>query len=289
LKHSSIEQQLSRSPPGPPRMSGNLTVNVLNATGLKDSDGMFGGSSDPYVYLQIKGMDAQKTSVINDNLNPEWNETFVFENIEKPMSKILKVTVYDKDTVHDDVLGGAEIDLGTLRNVGEPQPFELEVDRHGPMGILGKAKLNLECSTDGWGNGPDGTGALFVNVQNAQGLRDADGMGAGASDPYVYLTIDGSESKQTSTQNDRLNPEWNEELVFAGIENPGSKILGIKVFDEDTLGDDKLGQAQIDLGTLTADEEQAFSLTVDKKGLGGIFGKATLNLTCKASGFGNRP
>jgi len=270
-------------------MSGNLTVNVINATGLKDSDGMFGGSSDPYVYLQIKGMVVQKTSVIDDNLNPEWNETFVFENIEKPMSKILKITVYDKDTVHDDVLGGAEIDLGTLKNVGEPQRFELEVDRHGPMGVLGKAMLNLTCSTDGWGNGEDGTGALVVNVLNAQGLRDADGMGAGASDPYVYLAIDGLDAQQTSTQNDRLNPEWNEELVFESIQSPGSKILKIKVFDEDTLADDKLGQAEIDLGTLTAGEEQAFSLTVDKKGLGGILGKSTLNLTCRARGFGNRP
>jgi Ca2+-dependent lipid-binding protein len=34
------------------------------------------GKSDPYVVLYVRPMFKVKTQVIDDNLNPEWNETF---------------------------------------------------------------------------------------------------------------------------------------------------------------------------------------------------------------------
>jgi len=53
---------------------GKLTVTVVRAESLKNKELI--GKSDPYVVLFIRPMFREKTSVIDDNLNPQWNETF---------------------------------------------------------------------------------------------------------------------------------------------------------------------------------------------------------------------
>lgn len=269
-------------------MSGDLEILVKNCTGLSDEDGIGGGKSDPYVYFTIEGCDAQQTSTKENTQEPEWNETITFEGIEKPGTKVLRVRVYDDDTFGDDKVGEATIDLGELINQEDPQDFELEVDRRWG-GLLGKAVLNLSLTTKGWGNPPGGAGDLVVLVKSCTGLDDADGIGGGASDAYVYLSIDGEESQKTSVKGDTLNPVWDEELTFAGLDKPCSKVLKVSVWDDDVLSDDKLGEAEIDLGGLvTSADPQDFSLVVDRK-LGGLLGKATLELSVTTGGWGGVP
>ncbi|GJN30903.1 hypothetical protein PR202_gb19248 [Eleusine coracana subsp. coracana] len=53
---------------------GKLTVTVVRADSLKNKELI--GKSDPYVVLFIRPIFKEKTRVIDDNLNPEWNETF---------------------------------------------------------------------------------------------------------------------------------------------------------------------------------------------------------------------
>ena len=53
---------------------GKLSVTVVKATSLKNKELI--GKSDPYVTLYVRPMFKVKTKVIDDNLNPEWNETF---------------------------------------------------------------------------------------------------------------------------------------------------------------------------------------------------------------------
>jgi Ca2+-dependent lipid-binding protein len=53
---------------------GKLSVTVVRANNLINTD--FIGKSDPYVVLYVRPMFKVKTKVIDDNLNPEWNETF---------------------------------------------------------------------------------------------------------------------------------------------------------------------------------------------------------------------
>jgi hypothetical protein len=36
------------------------------------------GTSDPYVTFDIRGQDQQKSKIIKNSLNPEWNEKFIF-------------------------------------------------------------------------------------------------------------------------------------------------------------------------------------------------------------------
>ena len=52
---------------------GKLTVTVVKANNLKNLELV--GKSDPYVVLYVRPMFKVKTKVVDDNLNPVWNET----------------------------------------------------------------------------------------------------------------------------------------------------------------------------------------------------------------------
>ena len=91
-------------------------VNVsMNADGLKVTKQQslnFWDCSDPYVEL-VCGNVAQKTKVVQDNLNPEFNETFSFTAAP---SDQLTLKVWDFDAVKaDDLLGTLEIPLFKLK------------------------------------------------------------------------------------------------------------------------------------------------------------------------------
>ena len=84
-------------------------VQVVSAKGLRAADA--NGLSDPYAVVHL-GDRTQQTRVIQENLNPEWHETFVFsaEEIQSAlmdsMSSLL-FEVWDSDfgLVADDFLG----------------------------------------------------------------------------------------------------------------------------------------------------------------------------------------
>ncbi|XVF50472.1 hypothetical protein PTKIN_Ptkin04bG0104200 [Pterospermum kingtungense] len=66
-------------------------------------------TSDPYVVVKM-GRQKLKTSVIDKDVNPEWNEDLTL-SITDP-SVPVKLTVYDHDTFSkDDKMGDAEIDI----------------------------------------------------------------------------------------------------------------------------------------------------------------------------------
>merc|ERR1711974_93779 len=84
--------------------SGKLTVAVLEARKPKKMD--ITGASDPYVKLKLfdsKGKrigKKKKTSVKSCNLNPYWNESFVFLIDEMDMKRVyLDILVCDYDLI----------------------------------------------------------------------------------------------------------------------------------------------------------------------------------------------
>jgi Ca2+-dependent lipid-binding protein len=64
-----------------------------------------------YVKIHGCGNHKLKTKVIQNNLNPEWNEVFhlTLESLEGNLKLILDV--YDEDINNDDFIGGLSIDL----------------------------------------------------------------------------------------------------------------------------------------------------------------------------------
>ncbi|KAK6118365.1 hypothetical protein DH2020_047936 [Rehmannia glutinosa] len=75
---------------------GVLSVTVISAEDLPAKDLM--GKSDPFVVLRMKKSEQNnKTRVLNDTLNPVWNQTFDFV-VEDGLHELLILEVYDHDT-----------------------------------------------------------------------------------------------------------------------------------------------------------------------------------------------
>uniref|UniRef100_A0A0D9VRY3 C2 domain-containing protein n=1 Tax=Leersia perrieri TaxID=77586 RepID=A0A0D9VRY3_9ORYZ len=91
---------------------GRLTVTVVRAESLKNKELI--GKSDPYVVLYIRPMFKEKTSVIDDNLSPEWNETFSLIAEDKETQHLI-LQVFDEDKLKQDKrLGIAKLPLNDL-------------------------------------------------------------------------------------------------------------------------------------------------------------------------------
>eukprot|EP01089_Gocevia_fonbrunei_P000386 TRINITY_DN103_c0_g1_i1.p1 TRINITY_DN103_c0_g1~~TRINITY_DN103_c0_g1_i1.p1 ORF type:complete len:226 (-),score=59.71 TRINITY_DN103_c0_g1_i1:120-797(-) len=92
------------------------TVTVTVVSGYKLPAADMGSKSDPYVILSLQGGRSTRfqTRTINNNINPTWNETFSFPNVNIQSDSIL-FQVYDKDTFSkDDELGKVSFPLSRL-------------------------------------------------------------------------------------------------------------------------------------------------------------------------------
>ncbi|PIA42311.1 hypothetical protein AQUCO_02000036v1 [Aquilegia coerulea] len=75
---------------------GVLSVTVISAEDLPAADIM--GKADPYIVLHMKKTEAKnKTRVVNESLNPVWNQTFDFV-VEDGLHDMLILELYDHDT-----------------------------------------------------------------------------------------------------------------------------------------------------------------------------------------------
>ncbi|CAA0825400.1 ADP-ribosylation factor GTPase-activating protein AGD12 [Striga hermonthica] len=106
---------------------GTLKVKVLKGTNLAVRDML---SSDPYIILTL-GQKQVRTSVVNSNLNPIWNEELKLD-VPGNYSSI-KLQVYDHDMFSaDDIMGEAEIDI---------QPMITSAIAFGDAGMFGDMQI----------------------------------------------------------------------------------------------------------------------------------------------------
>ncbi|MBA0610103.1 hypothetical protein Godav_010995 [Gossypium davidsonii] len=87
---------------------GKLTVTVVKANDLKNLEMI--GKSDPYVVVHIRPLFKIKTKVVENNLNPIWNETFELIAEDRETQE-LTVEVFDQDIGQDKRLGIAKFRL----------------------------------------------------------------------------------------------------------------------------------------------------------------------------------
>ncbi|XP_039121292.1 synaptotagmin-5 [Dioscorea cayenensis subsp. rotundata] len=103
---------------------GKLSIVVVKANALKNMEMI--GKSDPYVVLYVRPMFKVKTKVVNNNLNPVWNETFELIADDQETQSIV-FEVFDEDNLADDKkLGIVKLPLHEL----EPETskeFELRL------------------------------------------------------------------------------------------------------------------------------------------------------------------
>ncbi|WVZ17634.1 hypothetical protein V8G54_010616 [Vigna mungo] len=97
---------------------GKLSVTVVKATALKNMEMI--GKSDPYVVVHIRPLFKYKTKVVDNNLNPTWNERFELIAEDKETQSLI-LEVFDKDIGQDKRLGIVQVPLNDLDNQTEKE------------------------------------------------------------------------------------------------------------------------------------------------------------------------
>ncbi|KAI3908436.1 hypothetical protein MKW92_040890 [Papaver armeniacum] len=96
---------------------GVLSVTVISAEEVPATDIL--GKADPYVILSLKKAGTKnKTRVVNDSLNPVWNQTFDFV-VEDGLHDMLVLELYDHDTFGKDYIRRCIITLTRVILEGE--------------------------------------------------------------------------------------------------------------------------------------------------------------------------
>ncbi|XP_043716577.1 calcium-dependent lipid-binding protein-like isoform X2 [Telopea speciosissima] len=87
---------------------GRLDVTVVKANDLKNMEMI--GKSDPYVVVYVRPLYKVKTKVIDNNLNPVWNQTFEMIAEDKETQSLI-FEVFDEDVGQDKRLGVTKLPL----------------------------------------------------------------------------------------------------------------------------------------------------------------------------------
>lgn len=105
----------------------DLKIVLVRCNNLKDTDTF--GKSDPYVVLEVHGQ-RQISSCKNNDLNPVYNETFLFRNVDQHQK--LDITVKDKDVMSDDKVGHGSLKVSDVPR-GQEREFTISLGHHGIM------------------------------------------------------------------------------------------------------------------------------------------------------------
>uniref|UniRef100_A0A4X1W947 Extended synaptotagmin-1 n=1 Tax=Sus scrofa TaxID=9823 RepID=A0A4X1W947_PIG len=241
-----------------PLPRGIIRVHLLAARGLSSKDkyvkGLIEGKSDPYALVRV-GTQAFCSRVIDEELNPQWGETYEVMVHEVPGQEI-EVEVFDKDPDKDDFLGRMKLDVGkVLQAAVMDEWFPLQ-------GGQGQVHLRLEWLSllpDAekleqilqWNRGvssrpePPSAAILVVYLDRAQDLPVVTSefyslqlkKGNKEPNPMVQLSVQDvtQESKAVYSTN---SPVWEEAFRFF-LQDPRSQELDVQVKDDSralTLG-----------------------------------------------------
>ncbi|XP_026169726.1 extended synaptotagmin-2-A isoform X1 [Mastacembelus armatus] len=269
-----------------------LRIHFIEAQDLLSKDtfmkGLIKGKSDPYGIISI-GTKQFKSKVIQENLNPKWNEVYEALVYDNAGVKIVDIELFDEDTDDDDFLGRLMIDIDQLQN-------EQKVDEWFALEDVSKGKLHLKLEwlsvlskpdkldqalmsiNAGRGQANDGLSSalLIVFLDSARnlprnplefnqvGLKPASVSKAIKSgkkvtsdpNPFVQFRV-GHKSFESKTKYKTNEPVWEEAFTFL-IHNPKTQELEVEVKDQ--KHDCSLGTLKMPLSRLL----EADKMTLNK-------------------------
>lgn len=95
---------------------GKVTLNALSAVLTAETDII--GKMDPYLILKLSDTTNQTEVYNNGGKEPSWKETYTFGLYSYQKSHILNITVMQKDSNTDDLVGEGSVDLKKLFDKG---------------------------------------------------------------------------------------------------------------------------------------------------------------------------
>jgi len=283
------------------RPVGVLEVKLVEARDLKNKDLV--GKSDPFAVLYIRPLHekTKKSKIINNDLNPIWNEHYEFE-VEDISTQHLTIKIYDDEGLQpSEIIGCARVDLadlqpGKVKDLWLDLVKDLEIQRDKkPRGQVHLELLyypyakhegvsnpfanqiqltSLEKVLKTESNGYDINqrknvimrGVFSVTVISAEDLPPMDI--SGKADPFVVLYLKkGETKKKTRVVTDTLNPIWNQTFDFV-VEDALHDLLMVELWDHDTFGKDYIGRCILTLTRVLLEGEfqDTFVLQGSKSG-----------------------
>ncbi|XP_076437301.1 extended synaptotagmin-2-like isoform X2 [Babylonia areolata] len=255
-----------------PMPQGVLRVHVLEARDLKKADiSITGkGKSDPYAIVTV-GAQTFKTKVIDDNVDPVWNEVFEYI-IDERDGQFLKLALNDKDPGNkDDPLGSTTVDISTIFEKGTVDEWlPLEDVKKGMVHVratwlyLANDPLELDrVREEGIDEDSVHSALLVVNLDSALDLPRGKKTLLEPS-PYVVLTL-GQTTKESKVRNATTEPRWEENFRFF-VANPNHQNLDIEVRDsktKKTIGETTIRLKEV-MGAEDMVQDQKFPLKTEE-------------------------
>uniref|UniRef100_A0A803T503 Extended synaptotagmin-1 n=1 Tax=Anolis carolinensis TaxID=28377 RepID=A0A803T503_ANOCA len=228
---------------------GIVRVYLMEAKDLQSKDkyikGMIEGKSDPYAVVRV-GTQVFTSKVIDENLNPKWNEMYEFIVHEVPGQE-LEVELFDKDPDQDDFLGRMKLDFGEVmqaRVLEEWFPLQdggrarvhLRLEWHTLMSDTSKLDQVLQWNkTLSTKPEPPSAAILVVYLDRAQELPLK--KSSKEPNPMVQLSVH-DVTRESKVVYNTVSPIWDDAFRFF-LQDPTAEDIDIQVKDDNrqtTLG-----------------------------------------------------
>ncbi|XP_075055671.1 extended synaptotagmin-1 [Mixophyes fleayi] len=253
-----------------PLPRGIVRIHLVEAQKLPSKDfqmgGILSGKSDPYAILRV-GTQVFTSRIINENLNPVWNEMYEVIVHEVPGQE-LEVELFDKDPDKDDFLGRMKLDLGEVKKAQVLDKwYTLKDTKSGQihlrlewLSLLSNASqleqvmnINREITAKTKNEEPSAA-ILIIYLDRADDLPLKKSVKQ--PNPMVQLSVQDM-TQESKTVYNTNSPVWEEPFRFF-LRNPSLQDLDIQVKDDDRQH--SLGSLSISLGRILS----ADHLTLDQ-------------------------
>lgn len=232
-----------------PIPEGVLRVKVVEAKNLiaKDFGLVKKGKSDPYAIIRV-GAQSFRTKVVENDLNPEWNETFE-AFVDNSEGQELEAVIYDEDTSSkDSKIGALDTDIASTVETGYRDLWlPLEGVKQGRVHFQ-MVWFPLSSSPSDLTPPPEkglSVAALFVKPISASALPLTSGQKEALQSIYCEITV-GKTTRQTF-QCTGEKTEWKQALRFL-VGDPEGQEAEVKVIE--AKGTKTLGRMSFNIRSL---------------------------------------